>query len=97
MERKHKLYGFPEVFMVKIAEGYIGTTAKVNSKCAAKMAKKLLSHAHQPEGIQIAERLKLIRREVVQQLSTEPQINRYFTAKICLASRRNETANCRFA
>ncbi|MEK8018136.1 MAG: hypothetical protein VSS75_014780 [Candidatus Parabeggiatoa sp.] len=30
-------------------------------------------------------------------LSTEPQINRYFTAKICAAKRRNETANCRDA
>ncbi|MEK8020292.1 MAG: hypothetical protein VSS75_025750 [Candidatus Parabeggiatoa sp.] len=35
--------------------------------------------------------------QVIEPLSTEPQINRYFTAKRREASRRNETANCRDA
>jgi hypothetical protein len=76
IERKSKLYGFPEITLIRIASGYIGTMAKVNSDYAAKMAQKLLHNAHtEPKGINIAERLKHIRREVVKPLKTNPNEN----------------------
>ncbi|MEK8015986.1 MAG: hypothetical protein VSS75_003895 [Candidatus Parabeggiatoa sp.] len=38
-----------------------------------------------------------MKKRLKKYLSTEPQINRYFTAKICSASRLYESANCRDA
>lgn len=61
--------GLPEVFLARIASGYIGTLGQVDSTYASQVAQRLLQDAHiEPEGIRVAEVLRKLREEAVNQL-----------------------------
>jgi hypothetical protein len=58
--------GLPEAFLARIASGYIGTVGQVESTYASTVAKSILQAAcTEPDGICIAEVLRELREEVV--------------------------------
>jgi hypothetical protein len=59
---------FGESFLTQCADCYIGTTASVDTRRAALIAKRILELAQEEEGVQIAELLRRLREEAVKDL-----------------------------
>ena len=66
---------FVEGFLTHCAAGYIGTLAEVDVITAADIAKRILEAAMDAEGIQVAEILRRLRSEAVEQLKTAMRLS----------------------
>ncbi len=60
--------GLPEVFLARLARGYIGTLGPASPAYAAQIAHAIFQASFAEDGIRIGEVLKTLRRRVVRQL-----------------------------
>ncbi len=59
---------FVEEFLAHCAENYIGTLAKVDSKIASSIAKRIIAAAAEPGGANVAEVLRMLRAEAAEKV-----------------------------
>jgi hypothetical protein len=62
--QEDEIAGLPELFLSRVASAYIGTLGEVNSELAAELGARFFEAARRPGGINIAEFLSDIRREI---------------------------------
>ena len=61
---------FVETFLAHGAAGFIGTLARVEVQTASRLARQLLLAALQPGGVQIAEMLRILRKNAIMELKS---------------------------
>ncbi len=67
---------FVEGFLTHCASGYIGTLTEVDIQTASIIGRRILEAAMQPEGIQVAEILRVVRAEAVESLKRSRPLSR---------------------
>ena len=67
-KRDSRTHTLVKAFLLLCASNYIGTIAKVESREAPRIAKRLLELARGVEGVQIVELLRLLREEAVEHM-----------------------------
>jgi hypothetical protein len=86
-KRDSRAHTLVKAFLLLCASNYIGTIAKVDSKEAPCIARRLLELAWADEGVQIVELLRRLREEAVEHML---QVGRNFDAQKELVYRRQQ-------
>jgi len=72
LDNLKRLSGLPEVFLARLARGYLGTLGPVGSDYADRLADSLLKSAAGPDGVQIGEFLRKQRLLASTHFSNDP-------------------------